>query len=392
MNQHWTGEVAIGEFCVTGSGGTPDRSKSEYFGGDIPWVKSGELREGVIVETEESISSEGLARSAAKVVPAGALLLAMYGATVGRLAVLGIDAATNQAICNIRPAPDRCDTRYLFHALRAKVPELIGMASGGAQPNISQDKIRKTRVRLPPLDEQRRIAAILDKADALRQKRKRAINLLESLTQSIFLEMFGGKLELLPRENLGSLTIDAKIGLVRSSSEFGLQFSTPYVRMDAIGRDGSLDLSGVQNTEVSPRELTTYELTPGDVLFNTRNSRELVGKNAVFRGPAGMVYNNNILRMRFSPALVPEYLVAFLQNSIGKSALDERKSGTTSVYAIYQKSIEQLAIPLPPRSDQIEFAARIMNRDQVLKAQGQGLAELNALFSSLQHRAFSGQL
>jgi type I restriction enzyme S subunit len=111
-------------------------------------VKSGELRESVIFQTEETITEEALKKSSAKLVPKGAILVAMYGATVGRLARLGVEAATNQAICNIRPDPTIAHTQYIYRALEAKVPELIAQASGGAQPNISQEKVRKIRVRL----------------------------------------------------------------------------------------------------------------------------------------------------------------------------------------------------------------------------------------------------
>lgn len=94
----------IGEFCKTGSGGTPSRKQEEkYYGGTIPWVKSGELRESVIFETEESITEAALAETSTKMIPAGALLVAMYGATVGRIAALGIPASSNQAVCHIIP-------------------------------------------------------------------------------------------------------------------------------------------------------------------------------------------------------------------------------------------------------------------------------------------------
>jgi type I restriction enzyme S subunit len=112
--------LAIGEFCETGSGGTPNRANNLYYGGAIPWVKSGELREGIIGDTEEKLTERGLQESSAKLVPKGSILLAMYGATVGRMAFLGIDAATNQAVCNIRPDPTRADPRYVFHALQSK--------------------------------------------------------------------------------------------------------------------------------------------------------------------------------------------------------------------------------------------------------------------------------
>lgn len=187
---------AIGKFCRTGSGGTPSRQQEEkYYGGNIPWVKSGELRESIITETEESITEVALKETSTKLIPAGALLVAMYGATVGRIAILGIEATSNQAVCHIIPDESIADQRYMFYALQRQVPKWLDQRVGGAQPNISQQIIRETKVPLPPIAEQRRIAAILDRADAVRRKRQEAIRLTEELLRSVFLEMFGNPIK-----------------------------------------------------------------------------------------------------------------------------------------------------------------------------------------------------
>jgi type I restriction enzyme S subunit len=147
--------LPIGSFCKTGSGTTPSRSNFDaYYGGGIPWVKSGELREGEIFETEETVTELALRETALRIAPAGALLVAMYGATVGRVGILKIDATTNQAVCHIVPDPRMADTRYMFHALQHLAPYFISRGAGGAQPNISQGLIQQTPVLLPPLDEQ----------------------------------------------------------------------------------------------------------------------------------------------------------------------------------------------------------------------------------------------
>ena len=107
----------IGEVCRTSSGGTPSRSRPDFFNGNIPWVKSGELTDGLVSEVSEFISEEALAGSSAKLLPAGTLLIAMYGATVGKLGVLARAAATNQAVCAIFPPPE-LDLKFLFWYLR----------------------------------------------------------------------------------------------------------------------------------------------------------------------------------------------------------------------------------------------------------------------------------
>jgi type I restriction enzyme S subunit len=184
--------VPIADFCETGSGGTPSRSKEAlYFGGPIPWVKSGELRENTIVKTEETITALGLRESAAKLLPRGALLVALYGATVGRVGILGMEAATNQAVCHIIPDQRRADRQYLFYALQAQVSAWLSRRVGGGQPNISQGIIRETLIPLPPLEDQKRIAYLLSKVEGLITQRKQHLQQLDDLLKSVFLTMFG---------------------------------------------------------------------------------------------------------------------------------------------------------------------------------------------------------
>ena len=152
----------LGEVCRTSSGGTPSRSQPDYFNGKIPWVKSGELTDGLVSEVSEFISEEALAGSSAKLLPAGTLLIAMYGATVGKLGVLARAAATNQAVCAIFPPPE-IDPRFLFWYLRRQRSNLIAKAVGGAQPNISQTILRDLELPIPPIGEQREIVAEIEK-------------------------------------------------------------------------------------------------------------------------------------------------------------------------------------------------------------------------------------
>ncbi|MCX6937385.1 MAG: restriction endonuclease subunit S [Verrucomicrobia bacterium] len=153
--------VRLGDVAKTSSGGTPNRTSPSYYGGGIPWVKSGELGDSTVYETSETISEEGLKNSSAKIFPKGTLCVALYGATVGKLGILGMDAATNQAVCGIF-LPPHIDTRFVYRFLEHKRRDLIDMAKGGAQPNISQDIIRNLEIPLPPLPEQRRIVAEIE--------------------------------------------------------------------------------------------------------------------------------------------------------------------------------------------------------------------------------------
>ena len=159
----WTN---IGNVTASCSGGTPSRSRSEFYSGSIPWAKSGELGDGYVTKTSEAITQEALDSSSAKLLPIGNVCIALYGATVGRVGILAIEACTNQAVCSLFP-PDGLDRLFLFWYLRAIRPQLIGQSQGGAQPNISNGLVRQTLLPLPPLAEQHRIVAKVDELMAL---------------------------------------------------------------------------------------------------------------------------------------------------------------------------------------------------------------------------------
>ena len=184
-------EKKIGDVFKVTSGGTPSRKKQEYYkNGTIPWVKTGDLKGKYANEPKEYITELALANSSAKIFPKNTVLLAMYGATIGACSILKIAAATNQACGAILPS-EKCDHVYLYYYLKSINKELISKGVGGAQPNISGGIIKSTKIPLPPLDQQKKIAAILDAADAYRQKTKALIEKYDELTQSLFLDMFG---------------------------------------------------------------------------------------------------------------------------------------------------------------------------------------------------------
>jgi type I restriction enzyme S subunit len=389
--------IAIADFCATGSGGTPSRANRQYFGGEIPWVKSGELRESIILDTEEKITEIALRESSAKLVPSGSILLAMYGATVGRMALLGVDAATNQAVCSIRPDPAKADTQYLFHALQAKIDHFLSRAAGGAQPNISQGVIRETKILLPPLDQQRRIAAILDKADALRRKRKRALELLDGLTQSIFLEMFP------PSRNsnyidLGTAVTEFRYGTSNKSTDVG----HPVLRIpNVVG--GEIDLSDLKTVPLEAKEFARLQMKHGDLLLvRTNGNPEYVGRCAVMDDgvesvsgkPLGsFVFASYLIRARLDQSRFDPYFVqAYLSSRAGRKAMLERAKTSAGQFNVNTEGLASIPIPAADLDLQKRFSSALsalrISKLPLFRSQ----TVLDSAFSSLQHRAFNGQL
>lgn len=386
----------LSDFCITGSGGTPSRNNLEryYEGGTIPWIKSGELRESVINQAEEHVTDAALKESSIKLVPAGAILLAMYGATVGRLGILGIEATTNQAVCHIVPDPKVADTQYIYHALSSQVPNLISMGVGGAQPNINQGIIKGLEIPLPPLPEQRRIAAILDQANALRAKRREALVQLDSLTQSIFTDMFGDPIQN-PKGwktcSLGDLlsTIRNGINAEQSDDENGW----PISRIETIW-NGSVDPTRIRYIDPDEAALTDFKLDIGDILFSHINSPEHIAKTAIYEGvPSILIHGVNLLRLRGDDSIVePKWLLYLLKHAATRTYFRTRCKKAVNQASLNQQDIKAFKCIFPPKREQEIFSDRIKCLEKLKVIYSLSLSELNTLFSSIQHRAFRGEL
>jgi len=186
--------VKVEDVAETSSGGTPNRSKKEYYGGNIPWVKSGELKDNTIYDTEEKITENGLKNSSAKLLPRGTLLVAMYGATVGKTGILGIDATTNQAVCAILPKNNSLNLSFLQYYIIFARNRWISQSSGGAQPNISQEIIRTSRIPLPKFEEQQKISEILSTLDTKLALEKKEKARLERIKRGLMDLLLTGKI------------------------------------------------------------------------------------------------------------------------------------------------------------------------------------------------------
>jgi len=184
-------EQPIEWFCSTvASGGTPSTKRDEYYGGDIPWLRTQEVTFEPIRDTEIKITERGLSGSAAKWVPENSVIVAMYGASAGRVAINKIPLTTNQACCNLILDKERADYRYVYYALRCRFEALEGLAKGAAQRNLNAGQVKVFRIPAPTLIEQQCIASILSAYDDLIENNRRRIQLLEQSARLLYKEWF----------------------------------------------------------------------------------------------------------------------------------------------------------------------------------------------------------
>ena len=183
--------IKVKDFADVATGGTPSTKRDDFWvGGEIPWLNSGELNQDIITTSKNFITKEGLNNSSTRMMPPDTVLIALTGATTGKVGYLTFEACANQSVTGILPSLNHVP-KYVYYYLNSIRSKVLDDAYGGAQPHISQGYVKNINIPLPPIGEQKQITAILDAADELRQKDKALIAKYDELTQSLFLDMFG---------------------------------------------------------------------------------------------------------------------------------------------------------------------------------------------------------
>lgn len=382
--------TTIGELCEVQSGGTPSRSVAEYWDGQIPWVKISDMLQGVITSTDECITQTGLDNSSAKVFPAGTLLLSIF-ATIGRTAVLAVPASTNQAIAGLR-VKDRgqVDAGFLRRYLDFKAPTLADRARGVAQANINLSILRSTEVRLPPLPEQRRIAAILDQADALRAKRRQAIAKLDQLLQSVFLEMFGDPVtnpKGWPQGELHELadaTDRINYGVVQPGEDFPA--GIPLVRVGDID-GGVLSTASIKRISLGIESAFVRSRLKGNELLVS-----CVGSIGVIADVPMSAKGFNIARAITRVPLANPKLKPFVREMLKTHGVQRyfvEKTRTVSQPTLNVEFVKTAPVIHPPTHLQERFGQLAHHVEEQIQHQHKSATAADALLRSLQADAFA---
>lgn len=401
--------ATIGDIAGTTSGGTPSRKRPEYFGGRLPWVKSGELNDSAsIMSTEETITELGLDESNAKLFPAGTLLIALYGATAGKVGILKTEATTNQAVCALFPN-ENVVGEFLFYALIYRRRALLSERYGGAQANLSQRVLRIFSVPLPPLPEQRRIAAALrtiqDAIAAQDDVIAAARELKRSLMERLF--TYGPGREPAPTKEteIGEIPEHWEVTQVRHVIREDLRNGHSARESDSEEGIRTLTLTAVtdnnfasENTKLTiadPAKVADLWLEPGDVLVERANTREYVGLAAMYEGSKDYaIFPDLMIRVRtHGNTMEPKFLTDFLLTPAAREYFRRNARGTAgSMPKISQRIVQDAPIPLPPMTDQKQIVDMCCVLDEKVHTEEQRKAALEELFRSTLDQLMTGQI
>lgn len=388
--KHWVNWKITHAFKLIGSGTTPPSSNPEYYDGDIPWVNTSELKDGFILNTQKKITPKALADiSVFRVYPSNTLLIALYGATIGKVGILCIPATINQACCALS-FPDKLNIRFTFYWFIAHRQLLISLAEGGGQPNINQEIIRSLRIPAPSQTEQHAIAAFLDhqtaRIDALITKKEQHIALLQEKRAALISQAVTQGLHPdVPMKDSGvewlgmvpehwkvrRLKFVAKVmpGLAKGRN-LGERDTVelPYLRVANV-QDGYLDLSDIAMTVVGIDEIARYSLETGDILMNEGGDFDKLGRGYVWSGEISpCLHQNHVFAVRTNLGIDPYWINLIALTSYAKYYFIIKSKQSTNLASISSTNLKELPLVFPPDEEQKAIMVYLNQQTQKIDA------------------------
>lgn len=387
---------ALGDIAFMTSGGTPSKKNPEYYkNGTIPWVRSGELENSAIRDTEIKITQAGLDNSSAKIFPKGTLLIALYGATIGKLAYLDVDACTNQAVCGIFEN-EKVSLKYLYYFLLFHRPDLVKQGIGGAQSNISQTILKKLMVSYPvDIVEQLRIVSRieelfseLDNGVETLQKTKQQLAVYR---QAVLKDAFSHITEKKPIREMSSIVTSGSRGWAQYYSNHGAKF----VRIGNLTRDRiRIDLSDIQYVDLPDgAEGKRTQLQPNDVLVSITAD---LGSIGLVPDDIGEGYvNQHIAMIRFLNPIQGEFMAWYLRSDYGQKDLLKNKRGGGKL-GLGLDDIRDSRVPFVSDAEATQIVGNIEARlsvcDSIERTVDIALQQAEAMRQSILKQAFEGGL
>lgn len=387
--------VKLGDVTKVISGATPKSEVADFWDGDIVWVTPSDLSKHEDIEisaSRRSITEAGYKSCSTDLLPIGSVLLSSR-APIGHLAIANTRLCTNQGFKSFIPT-DKINSYYLYFALLHAKERMIALGSGATFKEVSKSVVEKFEIPLPPLSTQKTIADVLKDAYALRKLRKQADDKMKELVPALLDEMFGdpfGNERKWSVSSLDDIALDVQYGTSAKANENS--DGLPVLRMNNLRYDGSLDLKDLKHTVLQDEELDKYTVQYGDVLINRTNSRELVGKAAVWDKDYAYAFAGYLVRFRLDAKLAnPFYVSSALNLPSGKKLLFSMAKPAVNMSNISASDMKRIKLAIPPVELQDKFAEQakevVSNQEVISKAR----QKLDDLFNSLMYRCMSGQI
>lgn len=380
--------VPLGDVADIVSGATPKTGVAEYWDGDIPWVTPADLSglESVFIgSTPRMITAAGLASCAASILPERSVLLSSR-APIGHVAINTVPMATNQGFKSLVPRADLAAPEYLYHWLKANTSYLQSLGNGATFKEVSKSTVARVEVPLPPLAEQRRIAAILDHCHDLLVMRRTSVLRLDELVRSVFDDMFG-KLRTFKKLSEGCVRVTDGTHQSPKWTDVGV----PFIFISNI-TSGEINFDTKKFISVDTwQELTRRApIEVGDVLYSTVGVT--YGIPAVVRSTQRFAFQRHIAHIKPNRDVFhPDFLAAMLSSPLVKRQADRVARGAAQP-TVNLSDIKEFDVIVPPYERQLEFVSRIAAIRATRNAAISAVHAQAMLFDGIRSRAFNGRL
>jgi type I restriction enzyme S subunit len=387
---------SIKEIGTVVTGSTPPKKYPENYGGDLPWIKPPDLNnEMVVFNSSETISEIG--RQKIRLLPKGTVLISCIG-NIGKIAIAGHELCTNQQINSIIPNEKIVDSVFLYFTIRRMQPYMQKMASKAVVPLLNKTNFSNIIVNLPPLPTQKKIVAILEKAEELKGWRREADELTDEFLKSTFLEMFGDPVKNPKTWNVSKLgdvlSEKPQNGLYLPKEKYVIKGGTEMVHMsDAF--NCTVIRGNLKQVAINDEGIKKYNLDHNDILI-ARRSLNYEGSAKPCRIPISsepLVFESSLIKLTPNQEIIsPIYLYTFLNDDRARKSFVFKYVTKSTISGINQSALKKIDILVPPLALQNKFANIVQQIEQLQKYQTQSSQHINDLSNTLMQQAFRGEL
>jgi type I restriction enzyme S subunit len=381
--------VALSSIAEIVTGNTPSKSEESFFGGDIPFISPSELELGYVSTAKQTLTQKGA--NVSRLIPANSVMVCCIG-SLGKVGITAVPVVTNQQINSLVVNQKLACPLYVYYFCKTLKNTLNDMAPKTTVAIVNKTKFSALQIPLPPLDTQQKIAGVLEKADQLRKDCQQMDQELNSLAQSVFIDMFGENL-VSPHYLLGDVS-NVVSGVTKGQKHVNkVVVKAPYMRVANV-QAGYLNLNEIKDIEVKESDVDKYKLEVGDVLLTEGGDHDKLGRGAIWNGEVeNCIHQNHVFRVRLDTSLyTSEWLNGYLKTTFAKRYFLKCAKKTTNLASINITQLKGLPMPKIDMNSQEEFE-RILNViNQQIITNRQVQEEYSEHFNALMQKAFKSEL